>query len=174
MEPSIYDIIASVVNVNHYDAITLGQLINTLSTVNPNLIVEDGFTNPDSWRGVYAFLAFTPAKNVTAGSMLQHAKSAVGGIYDGYKGDKFTMNRKTPCFIAGYGQCSDNDAITPQRTTNMLGTFVISDYPSSLPLRPPLVVAWTNTGIKIEDKQWNAFQTYVCELESIVAKTENP
>jgi hypothetical protein len=62
-------------NKNDYSAITLGQLIDTLAAADQTLIVPNGFGEPDSWRGIYAFLRFDPKFDVSVGSMLEYARN---------------------------------------------------------------------------------------------------
>lgn len=83
---------------------TLGQLIDELKKLPGDMVFADGFGGPDSWRGVYSEIAFEPAKNVTVASMLEHAMSAVGATYQGYKGGLYTMSLGTDCHIADYGE----------------------------------------------------------------------
>jgi len=86
---------------------TLGELIKTLEKYPADQIVERGFGSPDSYRGDYSQLAFNPEVNVTVGEMLDHAKSAVGRTFQGYKGGSFTMSTYTDCYIAEYGNCGE-------------------------------------------------------------------
>lgn len=44
--------------------------------------------------------------------MLEHAKSALGATFTGYKGGEYTMNEYTDCWIAEYGE-GDGDKIGP-------------------------------------------------------------
>lgn len=103
--------------------LNLREVINMLSDADPNKVVRDGFAHPMSYRGSYDQLAFAPASNVTVGSMLEHAKSALGATFEGYKGGEYTMTERTPCHIAEYGECSmdDEDELTEIRLLAMLG-----------------------------------------------------
>lgn len=71
---------------------TLGELIIALEELDPDTVFVDGFSTPHSWRGDYSELAFEPEFNVTAGSMLMHARSAVKKTFEGYKGGEYTMS----------------------------------------------------------------------------------
>ena len=171
----LYSLLLGSMNVNEYGAISLGQLIDTLEQVPYDLVVEDGFGEPDSWRGVYAFLRFQPQRNAIAGEMLQHARSAVGSTYEGYKGGEFTMTRDTPCFIDGYGACSDNAAITPERLKRMVSVTVAEPQASGLPTRPKIIEMHIyfegDWGVFIPSERWEEFQSYVCKLEAIAARS---
>lgn len=90
-----------------YGNITLGDLIDWLEKQNPNLVVKDGFGSPHSDRGSYEELAFDPVEETTFGAMLDHAQSAVGSTYTGWKGGDFVMDRSTPVLIGEYGNCGD-------------------------------------------------------------------
>lgn len=87
------------------NGVTLGQLIEELKKIDANRIIKFGFARPHSYRGYYDELAFEPRKNVTAGSMLACAESAVGNVFSGYKGGDYTMTELTDCWIANYGCC---------------------------------------------------------------------
>ena len=89
----------------------LGHLIDFLETMDPNLIVKDGFGSPHSDRGSYDELAFTPEAEARIGDMLDYARQADGSTYEGWKGGDYTMDRDTPVYIGEYGDCSD--PITP-------------------------------------------------------------
>ena len=86
----------------------LEELIKRLEQEDSNKIVSLGFDNPHSYRGYYSDLAFTPAKNMTVGKMLECAKWALGSTYTGYKGGDFTMNKYTEVWLAHYGDCGES------------------------------------------------------------------
>jgi hypothetical protein len=84
--------------------VNLGQLIAVLKAdPDPDRVLPIGFANPHSYRGIYADLAFEPAKNVTVRSMFEAARSALGNTYEGYKGGDFTMNAYTEVWFSEYG-----------------------------------------------------------------------
>ena len=85
----------------------LRELINELERHDPTKVVPLGFANPHSYRGYYNDLAFEPAHDVTIGSMLACAKSALGSTYEGYKGGDFKMGEWTTCWFASYGACGE-------------------------------------------------------------------
>lgn len=96
--------------------IALGGLIELLSSLPPDRVVRSGFGKALSYRGDYSQIAFEPAENVTIASMLEHARSAVGQTFEGYKGGRYLMSEKTRCFIAKWGEYNgDSDAIGPAR-----------------------------------------------------------
>jgi hypothetical protein len=78
----------------------LGDLIEALAAEDPAKVCPYGFAEPHSWRGDYADLAFSPARNVTVGSMLAHARSAVGSTYHGWKGGEYLMDVDSDCYLA--------------------------------------------------------------------------
>lgn len=86
---------------------TLGELIDELSKHDPDLVIEDGWDNPHSYRGYYTDLAFEPAINSRIGDMLEAAKSSLGKTFDGYKGGDFRMHEYTECWLACYGQTGE-------------------------------------------------------------------
>lgn len=99
---------------------TLGELIEALEAADPNHVAPLGFGVPFSWRGNYADIAFEPQSNVTVGSMLEHARSALGKTFRGYKGGEFTMHEYTDCYIDRYGE-SGGDKIGPLLVAYMTG-----------------------------------------------------
>lgn len=85
---------------------TLGMVIETLKKQDPDKVVRWGFGAPHSYRGYYEDVAFDPAENVTVGSMLEHAKSALGKTFCGWKGGDYKMEEYTSCWIAEHGDTS--------------------------------------------------------------------
>jgi len=90
----------------------LKDLIDWLEQQDPELTVPYGFGEPNSYRGYYEDCAFTPRENVTFGEMLNHAKSALGKTFIGYKGGEYKMTEYTDCWIAEYGS-TESDQIGP-------------------------------------------------------------
>lgn len=86
----------------------LGDLIARLEREDPNRILPIGFAEPHSYRGYYSELAFEPRRDISIGDMLEAARSALGATFEGYKGGNFTMNEYSDCYIATYGDTSDN------------------------------------------------------------------
>lgn len=99
------------------------------------LAVRYGFGKPFSWRGIYAEVCFEPVEYTTVGEMLEHARSAVGATFTGWKGGEFTMSLHTPCHVNFKGECGD-DAITPFMLAWML------DRPVQMWDWEPLDVPW--------------------------------
>lgn len=90
---------------------TLGKLIEWLEQQDQNMVVDDGFSTPHSDRGDYSELAFAPEQKAKIGDMLEHARSALGNTFIGWKGGEFKMDECTPVYIGEYGECGDE--ITP-------------------------------------------------------------
>lgn len=82
---------------------TLGEVIAHLQTLPPDMVVAQGFAHPHSYRGYYEDLAFEPAGNVTVKAMLADAERALGSVFTGYKGGDYTMDERTDCWLASYG-----------------------------------------------------------------------
>lgn len=78
----------------------LRELINTLATLDENLLLPKGFCCPHSYRGYYNELAFVPTTDVTVGQMIESAENAVGNVYTGWKGGEYTMFDDTPVWLA--------------------------------------------------------------------------
>lgn len=85
----------------------LKELISFLERQDPSRVLVHGFGAPHSDRGDYSNVAFDPAFNVSIGSMLTHAKSALGTAFTGWKGGDYMMYEDTPCFIGKYGECGE-------------------------------------------------------------------
>lgn len=72
--------------------LTLGELIALLEKEDPGRTVLVGFACPHSYRGDYTEVAFEIRENVTVGSMLEAARSALGATFEGWSGGEFTMH----------------------------------------------------------------------------------
>ena len=90
----------------------LQELIDALAAADQDYIAPLGFGHPNSYRGNYSCVAFTPEENVTVAWMLEHAKSALGATFEGWKGGEYTMDKYTDCYIAHDGE-SGGDKIGP-------------------------------------------------------------
>lgn len=97
----------------------LEDLIAALEAENPRKVLPYGFHNPHSYRGYYYELAFEPADNVSVGSMLEAAKSALGTTYTGYKGGDYTMDAYTDCWLSQEG-CAGGETLGPLLVKLML------------------------------------------------------
>lgn len=100
---------------------TLGELIRNLEQVNPNKICKRGFKNPHSYRGYYDNLAFESAQNISVGSMLSDARSALERSFEGYKGGDYTMSRNTLVWLAQWG-----DTTGAELDAGQLGWLIFS------------------------------------------------
>ena len=98
----------------------LRDLIANLGKLPQDLVFPYGFGSSHSWRGVYSQLAFTPEKDVTVASMLEHAWAADGAVYTGYKGGEYLMTLDTPVNLAGYGVYLEDDPLGEARWTLMV------------------------------------------------------
>lgn len=86
---------------------TLGKLIDRLEALPPGQAIE-AINEPHSYRGYYSDLAFERADGTqTASEALTICRSAMGEVFQGYKGGDYTMGRNTPVWIASYGCCGD-------------------------------------------------------------------
>lgn len=73
----------------------------------------------NSWRGDYSMLALgyidpysaSYDSKTTVGHLLEVCKSVVGSTFRGYKGGDYKMSKKTPVWVASYGQAG-NTGIT--------------------------------------------------------------
>ena len=92
--------------------VALGELIEILESADSMRRVRFGFGSPRSYRGDYSEVAFSPETDTTIGKMAEHARSALGRTFQGYKGGDFTMYESTACHIAEYGEAG-GDRIGP-------------------------------------------------------------
>lgn len=88
--------------------LSLGGLIARLEQEDPTRVLPIGFAEPHSYRGYYYELAFELRRNITVADVLADARSALGTTFEGYKGGEYTMGEHTTCWIASYGETSDN------------------------------------------------------------------
>jgi hypothetical protein len=82
------------------------NLIEFLQARDPSQTVRIGFGKPHSYRGYYDELAFEPVRDTTVGAMLEAAQSANGRTFTGYKGGDYTMGDYTNCWLAQWGEAS--------------------------------------------------------------------
>lgn len=105
--------------------LSLGEFIKELESLDlkyddeefKNVEFDFGTAVPtflDSWRGSYRELALgykmsgydnngEHFANTKADKLLEHLKSAVGKVYEGYKGGEYVMDEDTPVWVANYG-----------------------------------------------------------------------
>lgn len=109
----------------------LGELISALEQCNPDRVLPVGFAHPHSHRGSYEQLAFEMRENVTVGSMLEAARTALGNTYEGYKGGDYTMHEYSEVYLADYGRPGEE-------LSHLLLRFMLAatDAPPELPGRP--------------------------------------
>ena len=111
--------------------LTLNQIIEKLRTVDPDVVVRNGFHNPHSYRGYYDRLCFEPTEFISVRDMLAEAEEAKGNTYTGWKGGEYTMNGWTLVHLNFEGQSGgiwnkktdqieDADAITDKSLDAML------------------------------------------------------
>lgn len=86
----------------------LGQYIKILEDLDQNKTVSMGLGNPHCWRGSYDEVSFEPVGPVKVSIMLSDAKSALDGVYQGWKGGEFTFDENTKVHVDYEGQFTDN------------------------------------------------------------------
>ena len=106
---------------------TLEALISALEAAPADRVVRRGFKNPHSYRGYYEDLAFEPAENVTVGSMLEVARSAIDNTYEGYKGGTFRMSEWSTVWLAWYGETGET--LGP----NLVAAMLRGEEPATAP-----------------------------------------
>ena len=83
---------------------TLGKLIERLESMPPQTMI-DGIYDPHSYRGYYCDLAFEIRGKKPVADVLAICRSAMGEVFQGYKGGDYQMGKATPVWIASYGRC---------------------------------------------------------------------
>ena len=84
---------------------TLGKVIKILETMPEDMKIR-GLGELDSYRGYYSDLAFEPTeKSRPVFEILADCRSAMGRVFQGYKGGDFMMGETTPMWVAHYGSC---------------------------------------------------------------------
>lgn len=101
----------------------LKTVIEMLRAAPQDAVLRNGFFHPHSFRDFYDELAFEPAPNVPVREMLEDAEYALGHTFEGYKGGQFTMGEYTSCWLANYGEGSD-DRLGPRLLAYMLADVV--------------------------------------------------
>lgn len=84
--------------------LTLGTLIDRLEQLDQESEI-DGLVEPHSYRGYYADLAFERDGKRKVSDVLSTVRGCLGETFTGYKGGDFDMGRRTPVWIANYGDC---------------------------------------------------------------------
>lgn len=84
---------------------TLGGLIEALGQL-PKGSTISGFGHPQSYRGYYCDLSFTPeSREEPVADLLSRCRESMGQTFTGYKGGEYVMGESTPVWIAEYGSC---------------------------------------------------------------------
>lgn len=101
---------------------TLGQLIERLESFCADSKVER-IAAPHSYRGYYCDLAFERGDGLMlASDAVKLARSALGEVFEGYKGGEYQMGKLTPVWLAEYG-CSGQKIVAVRDD----GTFKVAD-----------------------------------------------
>ena len=95
---------------------TLGEIIAYLKTLPPDQVVKHGWDDCYSYRGYYEDLAFQQAANVTVGTMLSVAESALGETFTGYKGGEYRMGASTDCWLTESHRDTGVPVVLPGKT----------------------------------------------------------
>lgn len=84
---------------------TLGKMIAALEKM-PSDSEVIHLSRPHSYRGYYCDLAFEISEGTRpALGLLAECTSAIGKVFEGYKGGDYIMKESTPVWIADYGCC---------------------------------------------------------------------
>ena len=106
--------------------LTLGEMIDFLKTL-PSDVEIVGLGELNSYRGYYSDLAFEPTMTKRkVEELLEACQSAMGQVFEGYKGGDFMMGALTPLWVAAYGNCGNKLLAINSHGTLQLG--VDDDY----------------------------------------------
>jgi hypothetical protein len=84
---------------------TLGALIAALEAMPEGAMVAN-LADEHSYRGYYDDLAFEHFDGLRPTvELLADCRTAMGKVYQGYKGGDFRMHAMTPVWVASYGCC---------------------------------------------------------------------
>lgn len=105
LQEKLKQILADAHRERQLTQMTLGKLIARLNELPPSTLVE-ALGTPHSYRGYYSDLAFEPGVGQQfASRALEVARSALGEVFEGYKGGDYMMTGDAPVWIASYGYC---------------------------------------------------------------------
>lgn len=89
--------------------VALGILADLLDAVPGDAVVTHGFSNPHSWRGIYAEAAFERAENVQVSAMRADVERALTKVFEGWKGGDYSYGRYTPAHLSTEGSSVEYD-----------------------------------------------------------------
>jgi hypothetical protein len=81
----------------------LGELIEVLKSLPPDMVFEPGLGRAMSYRGYYDQIAFEPVERATVADMLREAVVSLDETFTGYKGGSYVMHSYVECWVAEYG-----------------------------------------------------------------------
>lgn len=87
--------------------LTLGELIEALEAVDQDATLPYGFDKPHSYRGYYDELAFELRHDIPVADALAAARSALGVVFQGYKGGDYRMDEDTLVWLSAYGSTGE-------------------------------------------------------------------
>lgn len=92
----------------------LGQFENHIKSFPEGIIFKYGISEPFSWRGVYAEVAFQMLEeSMTREQILERISLAFTETFIGYKGGEFTYGNMTPVnFEEGTGRWTDGEYVS--------------------------------------------------------------
>ncbi len=117
----------------------LGQFTDAVARLKPDTIVRFAFGGLPphefgSYRGNYSHISIgfgtELTDGVTAEKLLAKCRAADGAMFYGYKGGEFVMDRRTPLWVANYGDCT-NTTICDVRDLGYGYAAILTDYEES-------------------------------------------
>ncbi|CAH9013733.1 conserved hypothetical protein [Vibrio phage 277E43-1] len=89
--------------------LTLGKMKEYYENKPYDLVLPYGISEPFSWRGVYAEVAFSIKEHVTVAECLEHVEEALSNTFEGWKGGEFAYDESTEVhFECGEGAYTDS------------------------------------------------------------------
>lgn len=85
----------------------LGKLLSILEEklkiLPKDIILQNGFNFPHSYRGDYECISFEKSVNVLLIDMYNDVKNSMHNIFGGYHGGEFMMGTMSKCYLSEYG-----------------------------------------------------------------------
>lgn len=87
--------------------ILLGDLKAVLRAIDEDVLLDFGFSDPHSYRGMYDCVSFEPSPSRPTKDLVQEVFKALQDTYTGWKGGEFNYTENTPVFFTYEGCVED-------------------------------------------------------------------
>lgn len=115
----------------------LGELkVRFNDPTNDEFVFTNGFNAPHSYRGIYADVAFEPARNVTLGEIKRVIARADAETFMGWKGGEYAYGDDARCHLAYEGTCDPTgtgDAEDfEELVADMMLEYIMANHPTPI------------------------------------------